>query len=140
MNLPETLNVRVSKPDFHCSVLLVLVHLASYHNYMDQMHQQKLIRCLMMCTTTAAPRTQNSLKHCISALTICTLEMKEAMVKLLPEVLLNLSQKSATVHIAIPVLEFLSSKYINDIEFSITFFVSENGNVKGRKLYNIVAN
>lgn len=110
LNLPETLNVKVSKPDFHSSVLLVLVHLSSYHNYIDQIHQQKLIRCLMMCTNTAGSRTSNSLKHCISALTICTMEMKDAMVKMLPDVLLNLSQKSATVHIAIPVLEFLSSK------------------------------
>lgn len=31
------------------------------------------------------------------------------MVKLLPEVLLNLSKISATVHIAIPILEFLST-------------------------------
>lgn len=30
---------------------------------------------------------------------------------MLPEVLLNLSKISATVHIAIPVLEFLSSEY-----------------------------
>lgn len=112
LNLPESLNVKVSKPDFHTSVLLVLVNLASYHNYFDQKYQQKLIRCLIFCTTTAGPRSSNSLKHCISALTICTLEMKEAMVKLLPDVLLNLSQKSATVHIAIPVLEFLSSKLL----------------------------
>jgi hypothetical protein len=46
------------------------------------------------------------------ALTTCTLEMKDAMYKLLPGVLLSLSKISATVHIAIPILEFLSSKYI----------------------------
>lgn len=36
--------------------------------------------------------------------------MRDAMNKLLSEVLLNLSKISATVHIAIPILEFLSSK------------------------------
>lgn len=108
MNLPESLNVKVSKPDLNALVLLVLVNLASYHNYIDQIHQQKMIRCLMKCTNTIGPRSS---KHCIAALTICTLEMREVMVKLLPEVLLNLSKISATVHIAIPVLEFLSSEY-----------------------------
>jgi tuberous sclerosis protein 2 len=43
------------------------------------------------------------------ALTACILEMADSMYKLLPEVLLNLSKISATVHIAIPVLEFLST-------------------------------
>jgi len=36
--------------------------------------------------------------------------MRDAMNKLLTEVLLNLSKISATVYIAIPILEFLSSK------------------------------
>nr|CAH7730250.1 unnamed protein product [Callosobruchus chinensis] len=106
LNLPDSLNVKVSKPDFHALVLLVLVNLASYHNHMDQAHQQKMIRCLVKCTNTAGPRSS---KHCIAALTVCTLEMREVMVKMLPEVLLSLSKISATVHIAIPVLEFLST-------------------------------
>ncbi|CAA9997539.1 unnamed protein product [Nesidiocoris tenuis] len=46
---------------------------------------------------------------CVNALTICTLEMREAMIRLLPEVLLNLSKISATKYIAIPILEFLST-------------------------------
>lgn len=53
-----------------------------------------------------------SARQCVFALTLCVLEMQDAMVKLLPEVLLNLSKISATVHIAIPILEFLSSKFI----------------------------
>lgn len=36
--------------------------------------------------------------------------MRDAMNKLLSEVLLNLSKISATVYIAIPIIEFLSSK------------------------------
>ncbi|CAH1986295.1 unnamed protein product [Acanthoscelides obtectus] len=106
LNLPDSLNVRVSKPDFHALVLLVLVNLASYHSYMDHVHQQKMIRCLVKGTNSAGPRSS---RHCIAALTVCTLEMREVMVKMLPEVLLSLSKISATVHIAIPVLEFLST-------------------------------
>lgn len=40
---------------------------------------------------------------------ICSLEMKEAMMCIIPEVLLNLSKISANKHVAIPTLEFLSS-------------------------------
>lgn len=47
----------------------------------------------------------------VMALTTCVLEMRDIMVKLLPEVLLNMSKLSATNQIAVPVLEFLSSEY-----------------------------
>lgn len=47
----------------------------------------------------------------INALTIFTLEMRETMVKMLPEVLLDLSKISDTKAIASPMLEFLSSQY-----------------------------
>lgn len=50
-----------------------------------------------------------SAPQCVTALTICLLEMRDAMVKLLPEVLLTLTKISTTVHVAIPTLEFLSS-------------------------------
>lgn len=45
----------------------------------------------------------------INALTIFTLEMRETMVKMLPEVLLDLSKISDTKAIASPMLEFLST-------------------------------
>lgn len=74
--------------------------------HLDQVHQQKMIRCLVRYGLV--PRCS---KQCINALTICTLEMQDVMVKMLPEVLLDLSKVSATVHIASPILEFLSSRY-----------------------------
>ena len=43
------------------------------------------------------------------ALTACILEMSGSMNMLLPKGLLNLSKISSTVHMAIPVLEFLST-------------------------------
>lgn len=46
----------------------------------------------------------------INALTIFTLETRETMVKMLPEVLLDLSKISDTKAIASPMLEFLSSE------------------------------
>ena len=49
-------------------------------------------------------------KLCVTSLRLCTLEMQEVMMRLLPSVLLQLSKISATVSMAIPVLAFLSSK------------------------------
>lgn len=53
---------------------------------------------------------QPSSQQCINALTIFTLEARDTMVKMLPEVLLDLSKISDTKAIACPMLEFLSSK------------------------------
>ncbi|XP_029838078.2 tuberin isoform X1 [Ixodes scapularis] len=46
---------------------------------------------------------------CLRALVLATLEMRDAMGKLLPEVLQRLAQVSATLAVAVPVLEFLSN-------------------------------
>ncbi|CAG9773906.1 unnamed protein product [Ceutorhynchus assimilis] len=105
LNLPESLNVKINKADFHSNISLVLVNLSSYHSYLDNPSQTKMIRCIMKCIQSAP----KSSKPSISALTICTLEMKDVMVKILPEVLLNLSKMSPTNHVAVPVLEFLST-------------------------------
>lgn len=97
----------MTRADFHSLVLPVVASLATYHHYIDPPHQQKVIRCLVKYGSAIRCASQ-----CISALTICTLEMRDVMVKLLPETLLSLSKISATVYIAIPLLEFLSSKFI----------------------------
>nr|CAD7441251.1 unnamed protein product [Timema bartmani] len=106
LGLPESLQntpPKFTRSEFHTFVLPVLASLASYHGYLDPGHQQRLIKCLEFGLVSRCSR------QCVMALTICALEMKDAMYKLLPEVLLNLSKISATVHIAIPLLEFLST-------------------------------
>lgn len=104
--LPDTLRntpTKFTRSDFHGFVFPVLASLASYHSQLEPSLQQRLIKCLEFGLASRSAR------QCVMALTICTLEMRDAMVKLLPEVLLNLSKISATVHIAIPILEFLST-------------------------------
>jgi hypothetical protein len=49
------------------------------------------------------------LRQCILSLTICAMEMQKQMTKQLADTLLSLSKISATVQLAIPKLEFLSS-------------------------------
>ncbi|KAF4522184.1 hypothetical protein B566_EDAN007331 [Ephemera danica] len=92
---------KFSRSDYQALVLASLGPLASYP--LEPALQQKLVKCLQV---GLASRCAGS---CVSALTLCTLEMRDTMYKLLPEVLLNLSKISATVLVAIPILEFLST-------------------------------
>ncbi|KAJ1527617.1 hypothetical protein ONE63_007580 [Megalurothrips usitatus] len=99
----NTPSPRFSRSEFHAYLFPVLASLASYHNHLDLPHQRRLIRSLECgLQSRCAPQV-------ISALTTCTLEMKDAMYKLLPGVLLNLSKISDTVNIALPILSFLST-------------------------------
>lgn len=70
--------------------------------------------------------TAKCASQCVTSLTTCTLEMRGAMNKLLTEVLSILTKISATVHIAIPILEFLSSEYIIDKIKSLSVMLYRN--------------
>lgn len=48
--------------------------------------------------------------QCVVALAICSVEMPDIMVKALPILVVKLTHISATASMAIPLLEFLSSK------------------------------
>ncbi|CAL7948460.1 unnamed protein product [Xylocopa violacea] len=106
LRLPESLyNVppKFTLSEFRVHVFPVLASLASYHAHLEPNLQQRLIKCLEVGLTAKCA------SQCVTSLTTCILEMRDAMNKLLSEVLLNLSKISATVHIAIPILEFLST-------------------------------
>ncbi|KAK9508825.1 hypothetical protein O3M35_006287 [Rhynocoris fuscipes] len=104
--LPEKLKntpPKFTRSDFHNYVFPMLPSLIPYHTHLESSMQQRLIKCFECGLTSKCARL------CVTSLTVCILEMRDAMVKLLPEVLLNLSKISATVHIAISILEFLST-------------------------------
>ncbi|XP_050345799.1 tuberin isoform X3 [Nymphalis io] len=95
---------RLLLSELHAAVLPALAALASYHAYLEPQTQQRIVRCLLkygMVLRTPQPY--------INALTIFTLETRDTMVKMLPEVLLDLSKISDTKAIASPMLEFLST-------------------------------
>lgn len=96
--------LKFGREDFYCAGYPVLAALASYNKNLEHDLKSKLIRCFEGGLTS---RTSN--KVCIVALTAFIFQMSGSMYKLLPDVLLNLSKISATVHIAIPMLEFLST-------------------------------
>jgi len=100
INVPS----RFGRTDLNMSVYPVLAALASYNRWLDLDIQKRLIKSLEYGLLS-----RDCNKVCTVALTACILEMSSSMNTFLPEVLLNLSKISATVHIAIPVLEFLST-------------------------------
>ena len=51
-----------------------------------------------------------SSRACIRALDVCAYEMRVAVMRQLPSLLLKLSQIHSTVSMAIPLMEFLSSQ------------------------------
>ena len=74
--------------------------------------QRDLVKCLEFGLVSKCARI------CVQALTVCALEMDDVMMRQLPSVLLNLSKISATVAMAIPLMEFLSSRHLFVIQFT----------------------
>ncbi|VVC44066.1 Rap GTPase activating protein domain,Tuberin,Armadillo-like helical,Armadillo-type [Cinara cedri] len=89
--------------EFQIVIYPALAAFVSYHNCLDPSLQLKLVKCLQSGLVNRC-----IIRPVVMALTTCILEMRDIMVKLLPEVLLNMSKLSATIQIAVPVLEFLS--------------------------------
>lgn len=67
--------------------------------------QRELVQCL------ETGLIYRCAKQCVVALTMCTVEMPDIMIKLLPALIVKLTHISATVAMASPMLEFLSSEH-----------------------------
>jgi len=94
---------KFQRTDFQAYLYPILTALVSYHSHLDNAQQLRIVKGLERGLVS------RSAQMCIVALATCTLEMKDTMHKLLPEVLLSLSKITPKVNIAIPVLEFLST-------------------------------
>ncbi|XP_038677009.1 tuberin isoform X4 [Scyliorhinus canicula] len=92
-----------SRTDVQLAVVPVLTVITSYHIYLDQPRQREFVHCL---DTGLIYRCA---KQCVVTLTMCIIEMPDIMVKLLPGIILKLTHISATLTMAIPMLEFLST-------------------------------
>lgn len=68
--------------------------------------QRELVQCL------ETGLIYRCAKQCVVALTMCTVEMPDIMIKLLPALIVKLTHISATVAMASPMLEFLSSELL----------------------------
>lgn len=92
-----------TRSDFHTSVFPVLASMVTYHSFLGRTSMRDLVKCLEFGLVSKCA------KICVTTLRICSLEMKELMMRMLPSVLLSLTKISATISMAIPVLAFLSS-------------------------------
>ncbi|XP_058236188.1 tuberin isoform X2 [Hemibagrus wyckioides] len=92
-----------SRTDVQLAVVPVLTALTSYHCYLEQSRQRELVQCL------ETGLIYRCAKQCVVALTMCTVEMPDIMIKLLPALIVKLTHISATVAMASPMLEFLST-------------------------------
>ncbi|KAA0721866.1 Tuberin Tuberous sclerosis 2 protein -like protein [Triplophysa tibetana] len=92
-----------SLTDVQLAVVPVLTALTSYHSYLEQPRQRELVQCL------EKGLIYRCAKQCVVALTMCTVEMPDIMIKLLPALIVKLTHISATVAMASPMLEFLST-------------------------------
>ncbi|XP_035260842.1 tuberin isoform X3 [Anguilla anguilla] len=92
-----------ARMDVQLAVVPVLTALTSYHSYLEQSRQRELVQCL------ETGLIYRSAKQCVVALTMCTVEMPDIMIKLLPALIVKLTHISATVTMASPMLEFLST-------------------------------
>nr|XP_020451690.1 tuberin isoform X2 [Monopterus albus] len=92
-----------SRTDVQLAVVPALTAISSYHNYLEQLRQRELVQCL------EAGFIYRCAKQCVVALTMCTVEMPDIMIKLLPALIVKLTHISATVAMASPMLEFLST-------------------------------
>lgn len=92
-----------SRTDVQLAVVPVLTAVTSYHNYLEQSRQRELVQCL------ETGLIYRCAKQCVVALTMCTIEMPDIMIKLLPALIVKLTHISATVALASPMLEFLST-------------------------------
>lgn len=104
---------RPSLSDFHAMLLPTISSLVPYHLFLKLATQKDMIKTLQSGLFSRNPRV------CVHALTVMLLEMPEMMLRHLPDVLLEMSKMSTTVNVAVPVLEFLSSKQF--FEFFLCF-------------------
>ncbi|XP_044160147.1 tuberin isoform X2 [Bufo gargarizans] len=92
-----------SRTDLQLAVVPVLTALTSYHPYLDLSKQREMVHCL------ETGLIYRCAKQCVVALSMCMVEMPGILIKSLPMLIVKLTHISATVTMAIPMLEFLST-------------------------------
>ncbi|KAH8260917.1 hypothetical protein KR044_000431, partial [Drosophila immigrans] len=104
INSSSTNKFKRPTDEFDALVLQAIASLVIYHECMQPTHHNKIIAALKSRILTGT----YSASVCINTLTILMLEMPDALMRTLPDVLLQMSRMSDTNTVAIPVLEFLS--------------------------------
>ncbi|KAG7164375.1 Tuberin-like, partial [Homarus americanus] len=107
LDVPKSLYntpTKFTQSDFQCYVFPVLAMLVPHQVHMESTTQQKIIRIL-----ESGVINQYAGGLCISALTLCVLEMQDSMVKSLHRIILHFTKITATVPKSQAMMEFLST-------------------------------
>lgn len=96
----------ISPSDFQAFVINVIAALIPYHQSFSSQIQNRMITCLRPGLLSL----ENTPRVCIQAFTVMLMEILELMLRHLAEILFDMSRMSTTLNVAVPVLEFLSSK------------------------------
>ncbi|XP_075164593.1 TSC complex subunit tuberin isoform X2 [Haematobia irritans] len=114
----KTLHVtyKSSIDELNSLVLPAIASLVIYHKFIQPSNQYKIIDVLKMGILSGIANI------CINTMTTIILEMPEALMRKLPDILLQMSKMSDTPTVAISVLEFLSilSRLPNDLFTNFT--------------------
>ncbi|KAH8378989.1 hypothetical protein KR009_002539, partial [Drosophila setifemur] len=104
LKISSVSNNKFKRPtdEFHALVLPAIASLVIYHESLQPQQHNSIITALNSRVLTGIAGV------CINTMTILILEMPEALMRKLPDVLLQMSKMSDTNALAIPVLEFLS--------------------------------
>lgn len=94
-------------------VLPAIGALVIYHQYLQPSNQYKIIEVLKMGIANFGSGIATIANICINTMTTIILEMPEALMRKLPDILLQMSKMSDTPTVALSVLDFLSSKLTN---------------------------
>ena len=106
----SNLSYKPTTDEFHALVVPPIAALVIYHQFLQSPHQYNIITILKSTISNIPINNNNILNICINTLTTMILEMPEALMRTLPDILLQMSKMSDTPLVAIPVLEFLSSE------------------------------
>lgn len=102
INLVSNNKFKRPTDEFHALVLPAIASLVIYHESLQPQQHYGIITALNSRVLTGIASV------CINTMTILILEMPEALMRKLPDVLLQMSKMSDTNALATPVLEFLS--------------------------------
>lgn len=93
-----------SKYAMQAAIISVTSSMICYHHWLDVTRQRQILRCLESGFISRCARL------CVQTMTLCITEMpQDALLRLLPSVLLRLTQMSATVHLSTSVLDLLAT-------------------------------
>lgn len=111
--LIERFSTANEQKDFRALVIPAIASLITYNNFLSIPTKKKIVEILK-----SEVRMDGSLSVCVQAFTILLMERCEIFERQLADIVLSISKVSDTIHVAIPILEFMST--ITHLPYSFT--------------------